>query len=128
MKYRVVAKLTKLAFVGIFTVSILTACESKGFTYESQRDTPSGPGLFTGAKGEFVVNKVEEHIFAENKKREADKAEDLNSEEGDLNSEEDRKQFEEFQAFKKWKASQQDDPEVQEFIEWMKWKELKKQN
>ena len=96
-------KKLRLGFLA-FTVSFLTACGGESFTYESQNEIPSGPGLFSGAEGGYT------------------KSIDLKS------SDNQELSYQEFQAFNKWKNDKKEDPEFQEFLEWQKWKALKKQS
>ena len=93
---------------------ILGCAQAKPYEYYPATEIPKGPGLFTGEKGEYTVYSSEKKSDGEtDAKRTSD----------DKASDEERRDFE---AFQEWKRSPEGQAEYREFQDWLRWRDYKK--
>lgn len=98
----------------VITCFILSSCTTEKYVEQPKNDEPQGPGLFTGAKGEFSVGDA----FDEDKKKLKSGGYyilDLNG--SPRMSEE---EFKEFESFRAWLRSREQGTE--EYKEYEAWK------
>ena len=98
----------------ILVVALINGCAVGPFEEVDEPDRPSGPGIFTGAAGEFSVTE----FFSEEKKRLAEGGGYyiLDLEGAPPMTQE---EFKEFESFRAWlKAKEQGTPEYKEYESW----------
>ncbi len=97
----------KAVMASLLTLMFVAGCSGKAFEYHSQNDIPRGPGMFSGEDGAFTL-----YSDAQGKPNAEKSA-----------SENEMRDFKEFQEFRRWKESSgKDSPEYRESLDWQEWK------
>jgi len=105
---------------------LLAGCGLKHEPYQSDREIPEGPGIFTGEDGGLTYSG--DPLGLKDEDESADTAKE-GAKPSDATGSADFSDYEEFQQYKefqRWKENAQGSSEYREFQDWREWKEYRR--